>query len=174
MLSNLVIQLIGLIGSGLYLASYQFRKNRTLFIIQAASYCFYFLHYYLLGALTGAFSYAVNFFRSALLSSKFKWAHSWWMCAVLCVTQIIIASLTWAGWISVLPCIANIASTIGGYTYNAQKIRASNMFVNSPLCMIYAIILGSWAGLIDELISEASMIISVIRFGWKVLNKDEG
>ena len=44
------------------------------------------------------------------------------------------------------------------------------MFVNSPLWIIYDIIVGSWAGIMDEVVSEISMIVSIIRFGWKELD----
>lgn len=170
---NILIQLIGFVGTGCYLVSFQFKKNRHLFMMQTASYCFYTLHYFLLGALTGAGSYLINLVRSIFLSSKWKWAHSNYACAALCITQIGIMYFTWAGWISLLPCIANIASTVGGYTDNARKIRSANMFINSPLFIIYAIIVGSWAGVVDELISEASIIISIIRYGWKNLDRGE-
>ena len=70
-----------------------------------------------------------------------------------------------------MPVAANIASTIGGYTYNARKIRIAGMFVNSPLWIIYDIIVGSWAGILDEIFSEGSMIISIVRYGWKNLDK---
>lgn len=79
--------------------------------------------------------------------------------------------VTWGGWISILPVAANIAATVGGYTYNARKIRIAGMFINSPLWIIYNIIVGSFAGILDEVVSEASMIISVIRFGWKGLDE---
>lgn len=170
-INNFVIQLIGFGGTAAYLLSFQFKKNRHLFMMQTASYCFYFTHYYLLGALTGAFSYGVNLVRSILLSSRWKWAHSWYACAFLCVMQIVMCKLTWNGMISLLPCAANIASTIGGYSGNARTIRSANMFINSPLCAVYAVIVGSWAGLIDELISEVSIIISIVRFGWHNLDK---
>ena len=65
---------------------------------------------------------------------------------------------------------ANIATTIGGYTHNPQKVRIAGMFVNSPLWIIYDIIVGSWAGIMDEVVSEISMIVSIIRFGWKELD----
>ena len=169
----LLIQLIGFVGTGCYLVSFQFKKNRSLFMVQTAGYIFYTLHYYLLGALTGAASYMVNLLRSILLSSGKKWAMSWWACAGLCALQILAMRLTWAGWISLLPCAANIASTIGGYTYNARKIRAANLFVNSPLCIVYAVIVGSWAGIIDEAISMASIIVSIVRFGWKNLDGEK-
>ena len=65
---------------------------------------------------------------------------------------------------------ANIAATIGGYTYNAQKIRIAGMFINSPLWILYDILVGSWAGIVDEIVTEASMILSIYRYGWKNLD----
>ena len=95
------------------------------------------------------------------------------MCAIICTLQVIALLITWDGWWSLLPIVANIAATIGGYTYNGQKIRATGIFINSPLWIIYDIIVGSWAGILDEVVTETSMLISIYRYGWKNLNTTE-
>ena len=95
------------------------------------------------------------------------------MCWIICGMQFAVLIITWNGWLSVLPVTANIAATIGGYTHNPRKIRIAGMFINSPLWIIYDIIVGSWAGILDEVVSEASMIISIIRYGWKNLDNVE-
>jgi hypothetical protein len=95
------------------------------------------------------------------------------MCAIICGLQLVTLAFTWDGWWSVLPVAANIAATIGGYTYNGRKIRAVGMFINSPLWILYDIIVGSWAGILDEIVSEASMILSVYRYGWKNLDNTQ-
>ena len=46
------------------------------------------------------------------------------------------------------------------------------MFVNSPLWIIYDVIVGSWTGILDEVVTELSIIISIIRFGWNNLDND--
>ena len=84
--------------------------------------------------------------------------------------QLLALAFTWSGWISILPVAANIAATIGGYTYNGQKIRIAGMFINSPLWIIYDILVGSWAGILDEIVTEFSMIVSILRYGWKNLD----
>ena len=89
---------------------------------------------------------------------------------IICILQMITLIVTWEGWWSVLPVAATIAATIGGYTYNARKIRVVGLFVNSPLWIIYNIIVGSWAGVLDELVTQASMILSIFRYGWKNLD----
>ena len=49
----------------------------------------------------------------------------------------------------------------------------AGIFINSPLWILYDIIVGSWAGVVDELVSEASMLLSVYRYGWKNLDRVE-
>ena len=94
------------------------------------------------------------------------------MCIIICILQIMTLVITWSGWLSVLPVAANIAATVGGYTHNARKIRIAGMFINSPLWILYDIMVGSWAGILDELVSEASMLLSIVRYGWKALGSD--
>lgn len=169
-LKYILIQIIGLTGTGLFFLSYQFRSSRTLFRVQFLSYLFYTVHLIMLGALTGGVSYLINTFRSLCLGSGWSFGRSRTMCVIICLLQAGALALTWGGWLSLLPVAGNIASTIGGYTYNARKIRIAGMFINSPLWIIYNIAVGSWAGILDEIVTEASMIISVIRYGWKNLD----
>lgn len=169
--SSWMVQIIGFSGTLFYFLSFQCRTNKNLFRVQFVSYLLYTVYLLLLGAYTGAFSYILNLVRSLFLGSENDKLHGKGACAVLCMLQVCVAVFTWAGWISLLPVIANIATTIGGYTHSAKKVRLAGMFINSPLWIIYDIIVGSWAGILDEVVSEASMIISIIRYGWKNLDK---
>ncbi|MBQ0004914.1 MAG: YgjV family protein [Clostridiales bacterium] len=172
-LNYLLIQIIGFVGTMLFFVSFQCKSNKNLFRVQLLSYLFYVIHLLLLGAITGGVSYILNTFRSFCLGSEWKFGNSKAMCWIICSLQLVILAVTWSGWVSILPVAANIGSTIGGYTHNAQKVRAAGMFVNSPLWIIYDIIVGSWAGILDEVVTEASIIISIIRFGWKNLDREE-
>ena len=167
------IQLIGVAGTLLFFLSYQCRSNRNLFRVQLLSYLFYTAHLLLLGALTGGMSYMINTLRSFCLGSRWKFAHSQGMCAIICAMQLAALALTWSGWVSILPVAANIAATLGGYTHNPRKLRIAGMFVNSPLWIVYDLCVGSWAGLLDEAVTEGSMILSIVRFGWKNLDREE-
>ena len=112
----------------------------------------------------------INIFRSICLGSGYKSAQKTGMCVLICLLQIGALFFTWSGWISLLPVAANIAATIGGYTHNARIIRVVGMTVNSPLWIVYNILVGSWAGILDEAVSEISMAISILRYGWKNLD----
>lgn len=127
----------------------------------------------MLGAITGGFSYILNTVRSLCLGSKNDFFKGKIMCVIICALQMITLYFTWNGVISILPIIANIATTIGGYTYNGKTIRMVGMLINSPLWIIYNILVGSWAGIMDEIVSEISMIISIVRYGWDNLNEVE-
>ena len=164
------IQGIGILGTLLFFLSYQCRQNKNLFRVQFVSYLCYTTHLLLLGAITGGISYILNTVRSFCLGSKHSFLKGNWICAIICALQMVALYFTWDGWWSILPVAANIAATIGGYTYNGQKIRAVGIFINSPLWILYDIIVGSWAGILDEVVSEASMILSICRYGWKNLD----
>lgn len=163
----IAIQALGFAGTVLFFLSYQCRESKNLFRVQFLSYLFYTVHLLLLGALTGGVSYLVNTLRSFCLSSSNKFARSRKMCFLICVLQAVTLFVTWSGWTSVLPVAANIAATLAGYSYSLQKIRQTGMFINSPLWILYDVIVHSWAGILDEVITEISIIISIARFGWK-------
>lgn len=167
----LFTQFLAILGAVLYFFSYQFRDNRKLYAMQFFSYVVYTAHFIILGAMTGGFSYILNLARTLFLASKWEFVRSNKMCVILCFMQVIVLFTTWVGWISLLPICANIASTIGGYTHNARKIRIAGVFINSPLWIIYDVIIGSWAGVIDELASMVSGVISIWRYGWNNLNE---
>lgn len=169
-MNNVFVQAVGLLGTALFFLSYQFKSNRTLFRVQFVSYLCYTIHLLMLGAVTGGVSYVLNTVRSFCLGSRNDFLRSRKMCTIICLLQLTALGLTWDGWWSVLPVAANIAATIGGYTYNARKIRIAGMFINSPLWIVYDILVGSWAGILDEVVTEASMILSIYRYGWKNLD----
>lgn len=169
----ITIQLIGFAGTAFYFLSYQCKSNKNLFRVQFVSYLLYTIHLFLLGAVTGALSYILNLVRSLFLGSDSRKLQSNTACVILCVLQVLVAVFTWSGAISLLPVIANIATTIGGYTHSAKKIRLAGMLINSPLWIVYNVIVGSWAGILDEIVSEISMILSIVRFGWKNLDDEE-
>lgn len=166
---QLLIQTIGFAGTVLFFFSYQCRENRRLFQVQLASYLLYTVHLLLLGAVTGGISYILNTLRSFCLGSRYAVLKGKAACGLICLLQLTALYFTWDGWLSLLPVAANMAATVGGYTRDGRKIRLVGMLVNSPLWIVYDLLVGSWAGILDEIVSEASMLLSICRYGWKNL-----
>lgn len=163
-IKSLLIQGLGILGTVAYLLSYQFKRNKDLFRMQFISSIFYGLHFFFLGAYTGALSSMITLLRAFCLSSDNKILRSKGACIIVCTLQVLFGIITFEGYYSFFPMIANISLTITGYTNNPEMIRFAGMCINSPLWIVYDVIVGSWAGVIDELITEASIITSIFRY----------
>ena len=74
--------------------------------------------------------------------------------------------------VSILPVVGTVSGTIGCWTNNAKKIRITNLAVNSPCMLLYDVLVRSWGGVLNESIAMLSIVISVMRFGWKALDGD--
>lgn len=167
------IQLIGFAGAAFAIMSFQCKKNRNLFLLQLLCNLCYFVQFMLLGALTGCYSQIVGITRNVFLIRKWEWMR-WKIWAILiCLMQVLITIFTWKNMLSLLPLIANIALTIGGWTNNPRKVRIANMFFNSPCWLIYDICFFSLAGIVTEVFCQVSTLISIKRYGWEALNEQQ-
>lgn len=174
-MNEYIIQGIGFLGVALFIISYQIRSNRALFLCQLMGCIVFCIQFFLMGAYTGAISLIINIARNLLLlkSNDWKWAKSQVTLAVIIVLLLVMTIYTWAGWISVLPFASVAVTSIGYWTQNAQKIRLSQLF-GSPCTLLYDILVHSWGGAVNEAIAILSIIISIIRFGWRNLGKETG
>lgn len=174
-MNEYIIQGIGFGGVALFIISYQIRSNRALFLCQLLGCVVFCVQFFLLGAYTGAISLIVNIARNLLLlkANDWKWAKSRLSLAVIIVLLLAMTIYTWSGWISLLPFASAAVSSIGYWTQNAQKIRLSQLFA-SPCTLLYDILVHSWGGVISETIAILSIIISILRFGWRSLGEESG
>lgn len=167
-MSEFAIQAIGFVGVAFFIASYQIKSNRALFLCQMIGCIIFCIQFFIMGAYTGAVSLIINIIRNLLLVKRkdWKWVDSRATMLVILALLTAMTIYTWDGIISLLPFIMVAVTTIGYWTNNAQKIRLSQ-FIGSPCVLIYDILIRSWGGVLNETITLASIIISVIRFGWK-------
>ena len=170
-MDQLVIQSIGAVGIVLFILSYNIRSNRMLFLLQTLACGVFAVQFILLGALSGSATLIINMLRNAVLLkyNDWKWVRSKSTLAVFIAALGISAIFTWSGPASLLPVIGVSVSTIGYWTNNAQKIRLSQIACNSPCCLVYDAMIGSWAGVANEVITLTSIIVSIARYGWKTL-----
>ncbi len=171
-MSAVFIQGIGFVAVLFFIFSYQLRSNRMLFLCQLLGCSIFCLQFCLMGAYTGAVSLLVNILRNLLLLKidQWDWVKSKVTMSGILLLLAVMTILTWDGWISLLPLVSVGVTTIGYWTNNAQKLRLSQFF-GSPCTLLYDILIHSWGGVISESITLASIIISVIRFGWSDLEK---
>ena len=173
-MSELAIQAIGFVGVAFFIASYQIKSNRALFACQLTGCIIFCIQFFIMGAYTGALSLIINIIRNVLLlkARDWPWVKSKITLAVIIALLAGITGYTWAGWMSLLPFVSVAVTSIGYWTNNAQKIRLSQ-FIGAPCTLVYDILIRSWGGVLSESITLMSIIISVVRFGWKEMGKED-
>ena len=168
---DIFIQGIGFLGVIAFIVSYQIKSNRALYIFQLLGSLLFCIQFFMLGAYSGCLSMLLNILRYALLTkyNEWKWVQrkelAWAVCAAFAVVLI----FTWAGPVTILTFLASSVSTIFYWTNNAKMIRGANLFCASPCWLMYDIYAGSWGGVLNEAITLTSIIVSVVRFGWKAM-----
>lgn len=174
-MNEYMVQAIGFLGVALFIISYQIRSNRALFLCQLMGCIVFCVQFFLMGAYTGAISLIVNIARNLLLikSNDWKWAKSQVTLAAIILLLLVMTICTWAGWMSILPFVSVAVTSIGYWTQNAQKIRLSQLF-GSPCTLLYDILVHTWGGAVCEAITILSIIISIVRFGWRNLGEESG
>ena len=173
-MNDYVIQGIGFIAAFIFIISFQIKSNKTLFVFQAIGSALFCLQFFLMDQLTGSFSLILSLSRNVILTQyeKASWARWKGWVWILCALSVTITIFTWKGPISLLPFAAFVASTITYWTNNARYIRLGNLVCACPSWLTYDIIVGSWGGVLNESVMMLSIIISIIRFGWKNLGEN--
>ena len=167
----LVIQGIGFVAAALLIASFQCKRSKRLFFFQMCSCMLYILHFYLLGAISGCGNQACGLIRVAVYSNHGKkWADwSGWP-PIIVLINAGLALLTWQNFMSIFPFLGTAGTTIAGAKGNGKHVRLVNLCLCSPSWLIYDIYSHSIPGILCETFIITSIIISVIRFGWKALD----
>lgn len=159
---------MGFVGVAFFILSYQIRSNRGLFLCQLLGCIIFCAQFFIMGAYTGALGLVINITRNILLLRIDKWE---WVKSKITLTVIVLLLLamtiyTWNGPMSILPFLSVSVTSIGYWTNNAQKIRLSQL-CGSPCTLVYDAIIHSWGGVLNEGIALVSIIVSIVRFGWK-------
>lgn len=165
-----IAQGIGAIGSALAIGSFQLR-GRRLFLAQTIAAVFFTVHFCILGAFAGMAQNGLGIVRNALLSVEGKkWAsHPAWFWG-LNGAYLVCGVIFWQNWLSLLPVLAMIVSTAAMWTKKGKIIRITQLFCISPLWLTYNISAGSIPCVLTELFNMTSVIVSLVRFGWKGLD----
>lgn len=156
-------QLLGIAAVVFGFVSYQMKTSRGILIFQMATALIFSVHYLLIGALTaaalnllGAIKCVFYFFRDKRGSKSI--VEPIVFIAIVIVTSI----LTWEGWYSLFIMSGLIVDTVSLALSNAQKTRLC-MFLKSPLCLIYNIIVSSGGGIVYECAVLVSSVIGIIK-----------
>lgn len=163
----------GVLSTLCFIISFQVKSNRGLYILQSVANVFYGTQFYLLGATGGLFNMGMQIIRNLLLLKIDEWKWLQWkgMAPLLCVPSLIYLIVTWNSWLDLLPFIAMVVGTICYWTNSARILRLSELICVSPAWMLYDFIEGAYGGVLNELVILGSVVVSIIRFGWKGMDE---
>lgn len=161
---NIVYQVIGFAGTGFMVVSYQQRKRENILRCHMCAGAAFALHYFLIGAYSGAISNLLSIGRSFVYSNRDKkWANSLIWPAFFEVLFFVSGALTWEGPISLLTMTAMALTSISLWIKDTRKVRLLT-FPSSPMWLAYNIYNRSFACTLTEAFILISMIVAIVRY----------
>ena len=173
---QLAAQILSIVGCAIMIFSFQFKNNRHLFIAQALSALTFGLSYVLLKTYDGALMNVVALTNGVLLFLGPKFRKKIFMiliCIGFAIAPIVSILLAGDAWLDkplleqifgIVIGIGQIAITLAMWKDDGKIIRNTRLFFTSPAWLIYNISVLSSGGIICEVFSIISIIISFIRY----------
>ena len=177
-ITDMIAQIIGILGMVCTISSYQCKKNRMLCFWQATSGLMFGINFLMIGALGSALFNFINIARGLLLSKgdRVKWKLAvllvlYGTCAAFSVPSVVgdtvqIMLLT-------LTTVAQLAGTAAMWTGNGVVIRNVELFYVAPVWIVNGSINFSLGGILSSSFNMISIIVSFIRFGKQGMEKYE-
>lgn len=174
-MTKIIANGFGVLSTICFIISFQIKSNKALYITQSIADVFYCLQFFLLGAYGGLFNMGLYILRNLLLIKINDWTWLKWKgwAYIFCIPSLIYMFVTWSGPLDLLPFIAYAVSTFAFFTDSAKIIRLSELFCVSPAWLTYDLITGAYGGVLNELVILGSVVVSIIRFGWKGLDSED-
>lgn len=152
------IQLIGLLAFCILVLSFYRKEVITILVYQITANALYFLHYFLLGALSGAFISFINIIRNAVyIKSKRKIFIPIFILLYLLVTMVFYENIY-----SIIPMLASSIYLIC-MPFNKKKYLLLGEVISASLWLTYSIFVLSYSGMITESILLVSNTYQLIR-----------
>ena len=172
-----LIQAIGLVAMTFNILSFQFKKQRSIIVMQFFGTIFFVIHFFMLGAMAGARLNAVATLRAIVYSNKerFKADSAFWVWAIMLLSVgCYAATFLWLGkpatpeflLIELLPVVGTLPSTLA-YRAKDSKLLRRYWLCSSPLWLAYDICSGTIGGTICEVFILCSILIAMVRIDRK-------
>ncbi|MDD9952888.1 MAG: YgjV family protein [Candidatus Woesearchaeota archaeon] len=169
---EILAQGIGFVGLLCNVALFQLNKRSHMLWMKILASIFFFIHYILLSAATGALMNVVAGVRTYIFKQRTKesWANNkLWLYFFVAVVWVFVL-ITWNGPVSLLP---GIGMTLGTYAFWSKAPRAIRILniLATPCWFTYSFFVGSYAGMASDTITFISILTGIIRFD--ILKKKE-
>ncbi len=155
---------LGVIALCLSYFIYTSKKRSTLITLKLICDVLWGLHYFLLGAWSGAILNVINMGRETVFQLKTtkKWAQSRIWVAVFIIVGISSTLLSWQGPASLLPAVGASISVVGLWCDDPKFIRVFS-FPGISLWFLYSIIRRTPIGIVSNAITLFSIGVGLYR-----------
>ena len=160
---DIVVQLIGLIGYLVLVLSYFQKDKKGILFFQIISYLFFVIHYYLLDGLTGSLCNLIGLVSISIiyiLDNEKKDKNNIVKLSLVPIT-LVLSLFTYNNIYSLFPIIATV-SVILSFSFNNPLFIRFVGILSATCWLVYAIIYGSYAAIVVEVITIVSISYSII------------
>lgn len=162
---NILAQIIGGIGLTVITIGMQSKQKKNMLLAQAVTNTCFMIQYFILGALTGAIMYIVNTIRTMVF---YIWDKKGNKPNILLLILFVILAIgfgiyTYKDIFSLLPIIASIATTYGGWQKKSKVLRIG-MLISSSILIIHDFYFGAYTGMLTYAMVLTSTLIGLIRY----------
>lgn len=173
-MNQIAIQGVGFLALAFVLLSFQKNQRVNILLLMLTGLVLFIVHFSLLKAWTGAL---MNLIEAGVVFVAYKketdeWAkQKFW--PYLFITLYVLAGIfTYKSVVNFLPVIAQTFGALAVWQTNPKTIRQL-MLIPRPLWFIYNFVVGSYAGMVSEVLILISVIIGIVRFDFFRKIKDE-
>ena len=165
-----IIQILGIIGTIIGIIRMQMPDRHRILMFNTYQCIPLFFHYLFLGGIVAAIQCFVSAFRTFFLAKLTNTKHKN-LIVFFCVGIVTTLSIPFLdSTISWLTLISLYVAVMGEMQTDELKLRLS-LLISKSLWLIFAIMIGSWGGIISTVLAIGSIIIALKRFyfpttGW--------
>ncbi len=170
---EILAQIFGIIGLIIMAIGMQFRRKKNMLLAQIATNTCYIIQYFLLGAITGAFTFIVNNLRSSTFYyySKKRKKPNIWLLFLFSVLAITMGLTTYKNIFSIIPVTSSVITTYGAWQKKAKIFRIAIM-ISSFILIFHDLYFGAYAGMLSYTITFTSTLIGFIKYQIPKKNKE--
>lgn len=167
-----MVQLIGLAALLIAVSVFQINNRKIMLILGMMVSLLWSTHFLLLGAATGAAMNLLSATRSYVYYKVPPTKKNQWIMWFFVFITAIATAFTWKGPISLLPFIGSLFSIIAFWQKNTKYIRRLALG-SSPPWFIHNAIVGSYPGMVVEVLLVISNLIGQYRFDFKHVTRQK-
>jgi len=160
----ILTHIIGLIGLIVVIVGTQAKQKKNLVLSQAMTNLCFTVQYFLLGAMAGAVVATIDAIRMFTFygHDRKKKKPSLWILLMFAVLSIGFGLLMFKNIFSLLPIVAALATTYGGWQKKAKVLRLA-MMVSSGILIIHDVYFGAYVGMLAYVLVFGSTLVGLVR-----------